>query len=430
MGMVVSLVSKMRCAGRFILAASFALMACAHTDRAIAEEGEAQSSSLESVPIFGGPSSVGAELRPGDGLTDPIYRYDGIQTAFAPWFSAKEWLASEHGLAIGFDYQSLFQAATASLGDDTAASGIFRAYASWTLFGQDSGNTGTFVAKVENRHNYTDTVPQNLGFAAGAVSITGTMFSDYDGWGLTNLYWQQKLADGRISIVAGQVDVTDYLDVYGLINPLTAFQNLAFSTNPTIAAPNQGLGAAAGAFLTDHIYGIAGLADANGDPTSPNLDLFDEFETFKHAELGWVSSMDRAYFDNIHLTVWHQDARTAAGVPEDYGAVFSAAWFVDNRWVPFLRAGVSKGTAALYDASVSVGVGYFNQHRDLMAIGLNWGSPGDDSLDDQFTAEAFYRFQASQNFAITLDGQVIVNPALNPGESAIGVVGVRARVNM
>jgi porin len=140
--------------------------------------------------------------------------------------------------------------------------------------------------------------------------------------------------------------------------------------------------------------------------------------------------MDRAYFDNIHLTVWHQDARTAAGVPEDYGAAFSAAWFVDNRWVPFLRAGVSKGTAALYDASVSVGVGYFNQHRDLAAIGLNWGSPGDDSLDDQFTAEAFYRFQASENFAITLDGQVIVNPALNPGETAIGVVGVRARVNM
>jgi porin len=420
----------MRSAGRFLGAACLAQLTLGLIGSAAAEDQETQPSSLQSVPVFGGPSSVGAELRPGDGLTDPIYRSDAIQTGLAPWFSAKEWLAGEYGLAVGVDYQSLFQAATASMGDDMAASGIFRAYASWTLLGRESGNTGTLVAKVENRHGYTDTVPQNLGFAAGAVSITGTMFSDYNGWGLTNLYWQQKLADGRLSFVIGQVDATDYLDMYGLINPLTAFQNLAFSTNPTIASPNQGLGAAAGAYLTNHIYGIVGLADANGDPTNLDLSLFDDFETFKHAELGWVSSRDRAYFDNIHVTVWHQDARSAAGVPEDYGASFSAAWLVDNRWAPFLRAGVSKGTAALYDASISAGVGYLNRHRDLMAIGLNWASPGDDSLDDQFTAEAFYRFQASQNFAATLDGQVIVNPALNPAESAIGVLGVRARVNL
>ncbi len=40
-------------------------------------------------------------------------------------------------------------------------------------------------------------------------------------------------------------DVTDFVDVYGLVSPYTSFQNLAFNTNPTINAPNQGLGLAA-----------------------------------------------------------------------------------------------------------------------------------------------------------------------------------------
>jgi porin len=60
------------------------------------------------------------------------------------------------------------------------------------------------------------------------------------------LQWANQ---GRISIVAGMVDVTDYIDVYGMTNPWTQFQNLVFLTNPTIPAPNQGQGAEEG--LTD-----------------------------------------------------------------------------------------------------------------------------------------------------------------------------------
>ena len=44
--------------------------------------------------------------------------------------------------------------------------------------------------------------------------------------------------------MAGIVDVTDYVDTYGLVNHWTNFSNLAFSTDPTIPVPHQGLGAA------------------------------------------------------------------------------------------------------------------------------------------------------------------------------------------
>ncbi len=134
-----------------------------------------------------------------------------------------------------------------SPGEDNAAGGIFRFFGNWTVIGRDSGNTGSVVYKIENRHTLgTYIAPQDLGFEADFLGITGTAFSDYDGWGLTNLFWKRRLNQGRFAFVAGAVDATDYIDIYGLTNPWTHFQNLAFLTDPTIPVPNQGLGAALG----------------------------------------------------------------------------------------------------------------------------------------------------------------------------------------
>lgn len=399
-----------------------------------AQEAQAPTTGTKSgfvdVPSFGGQGSVGETLMESDALTDPIYRFERLERALQPWFGFKAGLHRDHALSLGADYQMLFQTVSDSLGEEEAGGGILRAYGSWTLAGRESGNTGSLVFKIEQRHRIgSDVPPQELGFEAGALSVTGTMFSDYD-FGLTNLYWQQKFLDGRIGFVAGQVDVTDYLDVYGLINPLTAFQNLSFSTNPTIAAPGQGLGAAAGAFITDNFYGMLGFADANGDPTEPGFDVFDDGELFEHIEIGWVSSYERRHLDNMHITAWHVDERTAAGVPEDWGLTFSASWFAQNKWVPFLRGGWSDGDAALMSRSLGAGFGYLASNNGLFGVGLSWERPGASFLDDQYTAELFYRLQLSQNFALTPDVQIIADPALNPNEDMIFLFGLRARLTL
>ena len=109
-----------------------------------------------------------------------------------------------------------------------------------------------------------------------------------------------------MAFVAGVVDSTDYVDVYGLVNPWTDFSSLAFSTDPTIPAPNQGLGATACIMATENIYVIGGIADANGDPTDPGNafdSFFDDAEFFTHLEVGWVPSLERGFTDNIHLAV-------------------------------------------------------------------------------------------------------------------------------
>lgn len=369
---------------------------------------------------LGGPSSVNADLTPGDGLTDPQFRYDFPQNAAPGWFAWKDQLAQK-GFKFNFDYLSLTQNSNSDIGEGKASSGIARFYGSWQATEQ-----GSLTFKLENRHAYGAVAPQFLGLDGGAVSITGTAFND-SGTLLTNLYWTQRATDDAWSVQVGQLDVTDFLDIYGLISPYTAFQNLAFNTNPTISAPNQGLGVAGSTKLGSNFYAIGSIADANADPSSPDLDMFSDGDLFKSVELGYTSGFDRVYFDNVHLTLWHADAADDGSREEDYGASFSAAWFIDNKWMPFVRAGTSQGTAALYDTSVSGGVGYYARNTDLAGLGVNWAEANGIS-GDQTTLEAFYRFSLSPGLQITPSIQYIHNPLLNAGQSSMTVLGLRARV--
>lgn len=370
---------------------------------------------------LGGPSSVQGELDPGDGLTDPQYRSDFPKKIAPKYFAWKDRLAKEHGFRFNLDYLALGQSSNADIGAGEASGGTARLYGNW-----QATENGSLTFKIENRHAYGSVAPQNFGFDGGALSIMGTAFND-NGTMLTNLFWTQRAADASWTFQIGQIDVTDFVDVYGLVSPYSAFQNLAFNTNPTINAPNPGLGIAGGVRLGSNFYATGSLADANADPTSPDAKVFSHGNLFKSLEIGYTSGFDRIYFDNIHLTLWHADAADDNSRTEDYGAAFSASWFINNQWMPFVRAGVSQGTAALYDKSVSAGIGYYGRNTDLAGLGVNWaeakGIPG-----SQATMEAFYRFSVSPGLQITPSIQFINNPLLNPGQSSITVLGLRARV--
>jgi porin len=377
---------------------------------------------------FGGPSSVKGMI---------VRDHKEKAAVLQPYLDFKARLKKDYGFTFGADYNALFQAATESLGEDTAAGGVVRFFGHWELLGRDSGNTGTLVFKVENRHRLgTDIVPQDLGSEVGYVGLTAQTFSDID-WALTNLFWEQKLWRGRVAFLAGVVDITDYVDTYSLVNPWSDFLNQAFGTNPTIPAPGQGLGAALETMMTDNIYLVGGLADANGDPTDPG-DSFDSFfdtaEYFSHFEMGWIPSFKERFSNNVHLTAWHADTREEAGVPSGWGLAFSWNRLFNETWEPFVRVGYADDGGALWEQSVSIGFSYhLKEKSDLVGLGLNWGKPSEDSfgpgLDDQYTAELFYRFQLMKFITITPDVQLLVNPALNPDDDLIAIFGIRVRFN-
>ena len=85
------------------------------------------------------------------------------------------------------------------------------------------------------------------------------------------------------------------------------------------------------------------------------------------------------------------------------------------------------------ERSISTGLAYYPAGNDsVFGLGINWGRPNRASFgtasDDQYTLEAYYRFQLFQRLAITPDLQLIKNPPLNPAEDLIWIAGLRARL--
>ena len=382
---------------------------------------------------LGGPSSVAGQVSSDDRhRKSPLFK--GIFN-LRSYHDFQESLERDHGITYGLDYNMLYQYATPSSGESNALGGVFRLYGSWTPTEINDSHPGSLVIKVENRHRLgADIAPQKLANEIDYAGLTAVTFSDA-GSLLTNLYWTQNFNNNNFAYIVGQVDATDYVDVYGLVNIWTEFNNLAFTTNPTIPVPNQGIGGALRWTIKDHYYVLAGLADANGDPGQP-LDGFDSFfkehEYFKHIELGWIGSWEQRFDDNVHMTLWQVDERTEPNIPDGWGTTFSFSREFDN-WLPFLRLGYGDGGGAILDRSISTGFGYSPIGvSDRLGLGLNWGRPNvdlyDEVNDNQYTLEAYYRMQVLKHLQVTPDLQLLLNPALNPDEDKIWVFSLRARL--
>ena len=172
-------------------------------------------------PRWGGPNAVENQLREDAEIDRP--------TIFESWFEWKDSLVEKHGFSFSVDYSAVGLRADSSPGDESAAGGMIRFFGSWDLVSRGTMNTGAFIWKVEHRHAYTDVAPGGFGFELGYIGLIEPPFSD-QGLRLTNLYWRQRLAGGKITLLGGFVDPTDYLDVYALASPWTGFINFAFYT--------------------------------------------------------------------------------------------------------------------------------------------------------------------------------------------------------
>ena len=381
---------------------------------------------------FGGPSSV-----PGQVSSDREKKLTlfGDLVNLQAFYDFNESLKRDHGITLGLDYNILYQYADPSAGESSAAGGVFRFYGGWTPSGIRATHPGSLIFKLEHRHRLgTDIAPKQIAGEVGYAGLTAVTFSDAGGL-LTNLYWTQSFNENQFAYIVGQVDTTDYVDIYGLVNIWTEFNNLAFTTNPAIPIPDQGLGAAVRWTIKDNYYVMAGLADANGNPEKPFdgfESFFDDHEYFKHIEFGWAGSWEQRFNDNIHLTLWQADERTLANIPDGWGTAFSFSREF-GKWLPFVRVGYGDGGGAILDRSISIGFGHSSDRQsDRFGLGLQWGRPNEEIYgttgDDQYTVETYYRMQVLKHLQVVPDVQLLINPAFNPDEDRVWVFGLRARL--
>ena len=120
-------------------------------------------------------------------------------------------------------------------------------------------------------------------------------------------------------------------------------------------------------------------------------------------------------------------------MPDGWGVNLSFSRYLDGGWLPFVRGGWADDGGTLLETSLSAGFGWQpNPAGSLLGLGLNWGEPNEDTfgagLDDQYSAEVFYRFNVGKAFTVTGDVQYLKDPALNPDESSIWMFNIRGRI--
>jgi porin len=379
------------------------------------------------VPI-GSPNSVPAQLEDDDRVKRPALRF--LEKELQAWHDWKRKINEQYGLQFGSDYSILYQGANESLtGERNAASGVFRILGKWNLVGRGTENTGALVFNVNHRHKIgTDIAPADLGSNVGYLGATGSLFSDA-GLVLVDLNWQQVFNSGQTGLIVGRYDPKDYIDVLGYSSPWTGFQNRAIRLNSSMVG-SQSYGVTAGTFIKDHWFVVGTVNDANG--TIDDLEFFENgSEFFSALEFGWGHSKENLNLKNVHVTYWHVDEREEKGIPESDGITIGANWLINKEWLPFARIGFSDGLAPQMQKTITVGLGHYISIRtDVIGLAVNWGDPSDEALREQYTTELFYKFQYTQNFAITPSVQWLVDPALNPDEDNIWIFGLRVRLNL
>lgn len=390
-----------------------------------------QQPSIDDVPQLAGPNSVTTELR----LDAEVHDSFAGPDLFKPWFDWKQIQQDKHGLSLGFKAWFLLQTASGSMSDSSnAAGGIYRFQGSWAAFSRDSGQVGRIEWRVEKRSGLGSMLapadlPGNIGVAAlnAAFGYSGNFTTD-----LSVLNWTQGFRNHKFGYAIGRLASDVYSDSFVFSTFSRGYLNRSFLFNPTQGSTGVGsLGVVAKGFVTDQIWLGSHIYDGNAVSGEFDLDTFRQHEWLKEVEFGWAPSFARRPTDRIQFLYWHKDERVEVGVSSGKGWVVTASYQTGEKILSFFRVGRSNGGAGVpAEKAASAGVEFTPRVNHALTLGLGWAEPSEDTfgpgLRDEYVTELSYRFQLTKNVSLLPDIQLVFNPALNPAEKRVWVLGLRA----
>ncbi len=342
------------------------------------------------------------------------------------------------GLNLGFAYTTLFQAASNGnhSGPRSGGAGDLDIFGRWSLFGRKSPgswlNEGMFGFNLEYRHRIGPTTPAELGASLGSLWNTTTGFNEQD-LSLIQWWWQQKLFGESLTIRAGELDLSSIFDAYRFNSANFFFQNQAFSDNPTIPFPENGLGVVGAWYPTERWFIILGTGDAEGRKTATISESKQNTDAwFSAATAGRRGPVGRLGEGLYQVTVWHTDKRSKSPRPSATGFSFVAQQELGNGWVPYARYAHSSDRATDTRRLITAGAVYEGDSRnigDRFGLSVGWGQPHDRHLRSQWVGEIFYRSEPLRKLQVTPTVQIILNPSKNRADDVIAIYGIRARLN-
>lgn len=395
-------------------------------------DGEVSPEYMPYLGSFGGealtstPYELDEIFRPRRGVLDmPVL--DRPFDRFVEWSSELE---ADTGLRVGVAYTMVFQQATGGPGTRSGAAGDFDIFGTWTLLGRGTKNTGTLVVSGENRHKIGQISAFDLRNEVGSLQRTTNGFNDR-GWVVRDLYWIQRLFEGRLSLGFGRADPSDFFGAHRMQNLNALFFNRAFSANTVVSSPGHGMTAGFSVRPHEDFFITAGASNAYGRTTVSDFNTLDEGDFFTFAEFGYTPTIENLGQGRYRLLVWHVDSRDDLGIPSDRGFSVILDQELGEILQVFARYGFADEGISGIRSSFEVGLGFrglLGSPDNMSGVGFAYTTAPSGAGRDEKVLEGFHRWQLTGYTQFTVGAQAIFDPSNNTDDDVIGVFSARFRI--
>jgi porin len=383
------------------------------------------------------PGSIVERLDEDAEPAEYLFQFPGVSSALMPWYDLKTDLDENYGFRFGISFTSFYQKASDTFGPEhDAASFDLDISGTWTFLGRDTDSPTMLGFDFFWRDLLgAEIPPQALFTQFGSLYSGAAPFGENDPV-VGELWIQQKLGNNFGFRVGKIFPITAY-DFFPFKNFRTDFVDFNHVTNSTIPLPGNGLGGFVQYRPHPGVFFRLGAHDANADVEKSGFDTFDG-ELFTIFEAGFDTGLmprapGRPPAGHVHVSLWHQDERKAAGIDDGWGIGVSAVQRF-GRFTPFARYGYADVSATgptpvRHMANVGLVIDdIFGQEKDRIGVGYTWAHPADRSLNIQHTIDAYYRVQVTPEIEFGPVFEAVFNPVRNPSDDTVFVWGLRTRL--
>jgi hypothetical protein len=245
--------------------------------------------------------------------------------------------------------------------------------------------------------------------------------------------WVEHTAlDGRLTVTAGKVDLSNYFDSNAVANDENGqFLAGAFVHSAVLPFPANGPGARIEAKLAEPlIFGLGyGSGDADSGDSSDSADIFDH--GFGVAELGYTLQVGELFGNyRIYGSLDGSNPETKKGVA--YGVSLDQQ--ITSKLTLFARYGEQNEDVYDLKRAWSAGgqyVGLFpNRADDVLGFAYGQIQASDATIASQEKlAELYYKIKINDQIEISPHVQYLVNPAGNRAADDVVVLALRSQVS-
>lgn len=359
-------------------------------------------------------------------ILDPV-EYSGLSGLLRSRFDS---LYRDTGLRLGFAATGL--ALKAYGADDPSGSAYDIDFMSgWTLLGRGTQDTGTLVVTGEFRDKIGTDPASRVGPQLGTLINTSNAFNDR-GWVVRDAYWLQRFYDGKLRVLVGRADTSDFVGQQPMQNVNALFVNRHLSANPTVPFPGHGPTIGVSYRPGDRFYVTGGVANGYATTTQSGLSSVSDSDFFYSAEAGWTPQVEGMGAGRYSVMVWRIDSRTENGFasPSDDGVTLVAGQQLSNRfqvWGRYAHAGgETTNIRNLWQAGMGYG-GLFGSPSNMSGLAASFAEPRSSASRDEKVVEVFQRIQLSRFTQFSAGFQMVFDPGNNPDDDQFELLYARLR---